>query len=266
MNQSDKAELLRSLHRGPEILVLPNAWDAVSARIVETEGFPAVATPSAGCAAVFGYPDGQRIPRAEMIFLLTKIAAAVDVPVTADVEAGYDDPVQTARDVLAAGAVGFNLEDWADNELLSIDEQVRRIRAIREACGMSIVINARTEIYLAQHGDAATRFERSVERLNAYHEAGADCLFIPAVTDAETIGRLVKAVNGPLNILATPGAPAIRELKALGVARVSLGSGPSRVSLGAFRRLTRDLKTNGAFDALRSEAIPYAEVQGLLSR
>jgi 2-methylisocitrate lyase-like PEP mutase family enzyme len=261
-----KAELLRKLHEGPDVLVLPNAWDAISARVMESEGFPAVATTSAGCAAVLGYADGQQIPRAEMIFLVAKIAAAVDVPVTADVEAGYGDAVQTAHDLLAAGAVGLNLEDMDENALLPVATQVDRIRAIREAFGLSIVINARTDIFLAQLGDPATRFERTVERLNQYRDAGADCLFVPGVKDAETIGRLAQAIRGPLNILATPGAPSIAEMKRLGVARVSLGSGPSRVALGAIRRLARDLKQYGTFEALGTESIPYDEVQKLLTR
>src|SRR5580700_1472542 len=117
MDQRTKAELFRTLHTGPGILVLPNAWDAISARIVETEGFPAAATGSAGVAAVLGYPDGQRIPRNEMMFMVSRMAAAVNVPLTADVEAGYGDPAGTALAVIAAGAVGMNFEDMADHEL-----------------------------------------------------------------------------------------------------------------------------------------------------
>jgi len=269
MNQSSKAELLRRLHAGPEVLVLANAWDAISARVIAAEGFPVVATSSAGCAAVLGYPDGEKIPRSEMTFLLAKIARAVDVPVTADVEAGYDDAVQTALDVIAAGAVGLNLEDMAGDELRPIDGQISIIRAVREAAdasGVPLVINARTEIYLARHGDPETRFDRSVERLNRYRQAGADCLFIPGVADRETIGRLVGAVRGPVNILASAGSPSIAELKGLGVARVSFGSGPSRIAIGAARRFARAVRDLGSFDALSSEAIGYQEVQDLLAR
>src|SRR5580692_12354946 len=155
--QRSKAEQLRALHHAPEILVLPNAWDAISARIVEAEGFPVVATTSAGLAAVLGYPDGQKIPRSEMLFLIGKIAHAVNLPVTADIEAGYDDPAQTARDVVASGAVGMNLEDMAAGELLPLSAQIEMIRAVRAAsaaAGVPLVINARTDIFLAQHGDA----------------------------------------------------------------------------------------------------------------
>lgn len=261
---ASKAALLRRLHLGPELLVLPNAWDAISARIVEAEGFPVIATTSAGLAAVLGYPDGQAIPPKEMLYLISRIAAAVEIPVTADIEAGYGDPVQTARDLLAAGVVGMNLEDLADGEFRSIEQQTELIRAIR-ASG-DVVINARTDIFLVQHGDEATRFDRAVERLNAFRAAGADCLFAPGVTAATTIARLVNAVNGPLNILAGPGLPPLAELQAMGVRRLSLGSGTSRVSLGALRRFVRGLREEGSLASLFSDSIPYAEVQTLLRR
>lgn len=269
MDQRAKGELFRRLHAGDEILVLPNAWDAVSARVVEAEGFPAGATGSAGVAAVLGYPDGQRIPRWEMIFMVSRIAAAVDVPLTADVEAAYDDPVETAREVIAAGAVGMNFEDMVDHVLVPLAEQLDKILAVQaavKATGVPFVLNARTDIFLAKQGDEATRFDRAVERLNAFHDAGAECVFAPGVTDAETIGRLVKAVKGPLNILASVGTPPIPELKKLGVKRVSLGSGPSRVALGALQRFARMIRDEGALTPLTAEAVPYAEVQKLLSR
>lgn len=265
----NKADLFRSLHTGAGVLVLANAWDAISARIVEAEGYTAVASSSAAMAAVLGYPDGQRIPRSEMIFLISKIAAAVDVPVSADVEAGYGDAVQTVNDLLASGVVGMNLEDMVDDELLPLAGQLETIRAVRrasDAAGVPLVVNARTDIFLARHGDPATRFERSVERLNAFHDAGADSLFAPGVVDADTIGRLADAVNGPLNILATVGTPPIAELQRLGVKRVSLGSGTSRIALGALRRFVRALRDEGSFAELESLAIPFPDVQALLHR
>jgi 2-methylisocitrate lyase-like PEP mutase family enzyme len=249
--------------------VLPNAWDAISARIVEAEGFPVVATGSAGVAAVLGYPDGQHIPRSEMMFMVKRMAASVNVPVTADVEAGYDDVAATARDLIAAGAVGMNFEDMADHQLVPLPEQLDRLRAIRaagEAAGVPLVINARTDIFLARHGDEATRFDRAVERLNAYRDVGADCLFAPGVVDYETIGKLVKALKGPLNILATVGALTVAELKQLGVRRLSLGSGTARVTLGTLQRFVREIKATGSLTPLTSDAVPYAEVQKLLSR
>jgi 2-methylisocitrate lyase-like PEP mutase family enzyme len=268
MDQQAKAAKFKGLHAGPDILVLPNAWDAVSARIVEAEGFPAGATGSAGVAAVLGYPDGQKIPRKEMMFMVSRMAAAVNVPMTADVEAGYDDPVQTAREVMAAGAVGMNFEDMVDHVLIPLPEQLEKIRAVKAAVRSlpGFVLNARTDIFLAKHGDEATRFDRAVERLNAFHDAGADCLFAPGVADAATIGRLAKACKGPLNILATIGTPPVPELLRLGVRRVSLGSGPSRVSLGALQRFARRLRDEGTFEPLATEAVSYADVQKMLSR
>ncbi len=269
MNQSEKADLLRRLHAGPDVLVLPNAWDAVSARIVEAEGFPVVATTSAGLAAVLGYADGQRIPQTEMLFLIGKIAGAVDIPVTADIEAGYDDAIQTAHDVIASGAVGMNIEDMAGRELIPLPRQIETIRAVKSVsaeASIPLIINARTDIFLGQIGDSSTRFDRAVERLNGFYDAGADCLFAPGVTDRETIARLVAAVRGPLNILATVGSPSIAEMKGLGVRRVSLGSGPSRVALGTLQQFVRTLRDQGTFSALATDALPYQKVQALLSR
>src|SRR5207248_211584 len=139
-----------------------------------------------------------------------------------------------------------------------LKEQVEKIRAVRaavDAAGIPLVINARTDILLAKHGDSATRFERSLERLNAYHAAGADCLFAPGISDAQTIERLASALKGPLNILAHIGTPSLRDLKRLGVKRVSFGSGPSRVALGSLRRIVREIRDNGTYKALETEAV-----------
>lgn len=202
MTQAEKARLLRELHHSGKTLVLANAWDVASARVFENEGFPAIATTSAGVAAVFGYPDGQHIDPRLMLEMVRRVVHAVSVPVTADVEAGYDDPLQTAIGVMEAGAAGLNLEDMREENLADLERQIRLIRDVREAT--NLVINARTDIYLAGIGEPATRFDRTVERLKAYLEAGADCLFVPGVRDAETIGQLVTALKAPLNILAGP--------------------------------------------------------------
>ncbi len=167
--QSEKAEQFRKLHGGPRILALPNAWDVASARILEEAGYPAIATSSAGIAFSLGYPDGQRISRDEMLDVVARIANAVRVPVTADMESGYGattaDLTETAKAVIAAGAIGMNLEDVnGDDESsqVSLSLQVEKIRAIREtasAAGVPLVLNARTDIYLMPIGEAATRFE-----------------------------------------------------------------------------------------------------------
>jgi 2-methylisocitrate lyase-like PEP mutase family enzyme len=226
--QAKKAARLRSLHYGPGMLILPNAWDVVSARIVEELGFPAIATTSAGIAFSLGYPDGEEISRDEMFGVVARIARAVDLPVSADAEAGYGltpgEMTETARALVEAGAVGMNFEDIAvsgDGELVGIDLQVEKIAALREAsasASVPLVINARTDIFLKSIGPAETRFERAVERLRAYRKAGADCLFAPGMKDAGEIGKLVKTVEGPVNILLLPGGPSLAELKRLGVA------------------------------------------------
>ena len=260
-----KAGLLRSLHHGPKTLVLPNAWDVAGARIFERAGFAALGTTSAGIAFALGYPDGQRVSRREMIEVVARIARSVDIPVTADVEAGYDDAVETACAVWAAGAVGMNLEDTAGKDLIPLDAQVKTIRAIR-AAAPEIVINARTDIFLNAIGEESTRFDRAVERLAGYRDAGADCLFAPGVRDRETIARLVQTLRAPLNILAAVGAPPISEMEALGVARVSVGSGPMRATLGLVDRIARELHDQGTYTSMLESAIPYADVNRLLEQ
>ena len=233
----------------------------------EEAGFPAIGTTSAGIAAVFGYPDGQQVSRELMLEMVQRIAQSVAVPVTADVEAGYNNALLTAVKVMEAGAVGINLEDVVDEHpatLVGLADQVAVIRSIRAQT--NLVINARTDIFLAGIGDPATRFERTLERLNAYCEAGADCLFAPGVRDAETIGKLAQGVKGPLNILAVAGTPPIAELQRLGVARVSIGSGAMRATLGLARRVATELLEHGTYSTMVEGAISYAEVNSMLER
>jgi 2-methylisocitrate lyase-like PEP mutase family enzyme len=271
-----KADEFLNLHRGSRILVLANVWDVASARIVERAGFKAIATSSGAIANSLGYPDGQKISRAEMLAVVERIASRVSLPVTADLEAGYGDSpeamAETARAMLAAGAVGLNLEDGTGNTsspLAPVErhaEKVRRIRELGDSLGVHVVINARTDVYLDQVGEPASRFEHTVRRLTVYRKAGADSLFVPGVQDAETIGKLATAVEGPLNILAGPAAPAVAELERLGVRRVSFGSWPARAMLGLFSRFARELAEKGTFTTLGDWAIPYADMNRLVSQ
>lgn len=263
------------MHSGSEVLLLPNVWDVASARMVENSGFSAIATTSAGVAFSLGYPDGQKISREEMLTVVSRIAQAVKVPVTADVESGYgarpEDAATTARDVIDAGAVGMNLEDSPgedDHPLVELPLQVEKIRAVRQAASsldVPLVLNARTDVYLHEVGDPAKRYDEAVRRARAYRDEGADCVFIPGVRDTATIKRLVADVQCPVNILAGPGSPSVAELGKLGVARISLGSGPMRATLGLLRRLAEELKTQGTYDAMR-DAPSHAEVNRLMSR
>jgi len=274
--QARKAEQLRKLHKGPRILILANAWDVISARIVEDAGFPAVATTSAGVAAVLGYPDGQRVPQREVLEFVARIARAVSVPVTADMESGYGtspaDMAEMARALVGTGAVGLNLEDVTGDDEgshVEIGLQTEKIAAVREAsaaAGVPLVINARTDVYLMPIGPEETRFERTVERLRAYRKAGADCVFAPGIRDKETIGKLLRAVDGPLNILLQPGGPSVADLEKLGVARASIGSGTMRAALGTARKFAKALSEYRDHAEFMKDAVPYDEVNRLLGR
>lgn len=255
-------------------MLLPNAWDVASARILEECGFPAVATTSAGIAFSLGYADGQKISKEEMFAAVARIARVVKVPVTADVESGYgnrpEDAAQTARAVIEAGAVGMNLEDAtadSDRPLAELSAQLEKIHAVREAAaglGVPLVLNARTDVYLLQVGDPANRYDEAVRRLSAFRDAGADCVFVPGLQDVATIRRLVADLHCPVNILAVPGSPSVPELRKLGVARVSLGSGPMRATLGLLRRLAEEVKTSGTYAAMEG-APSHAEMNQLMN-
>jgi 2-methylisocitrate lyase-like PEP mutase family enzyme len=272
--QAELARQFLELHRGPRILVLPNAWDVTSARIFEDAGFPAIGTTSAGVANSLGYPDGQKIPREEMLAVVRRIAEAVEVPVTADVEAGFgstpEEVAYTARAVIAAGAVGMNLEDGVEGRpdlLADVNLQKEIILAVLGVAAASrvpCVLNARTDIFLYGIGPAETRLARTMERLNAYRAGGAQALFAPGVKDKNTIAQLARGVAGPLNILATVGTPPIAELEQLGVARVSVGSGPMRGTLGFLGRMARQLREEGVFTLMTEGALPYADANRLV--
>lgn len=271
--QKRKAIAFRQMHRGPKALLLPNVWDVASARIIEEAKFGAIATTSAGIAFSLGYPDGQKISREEMLARVSRIARAVELPLTADVEAGYgntaEDAAQTARKVIEAGGVGINLEDGTGNPqspLVELGLQVEKIRAVREAAlqaGVLLVVNARTDVYLDQVGPAEQRYSETIHRVRAYRDAGADCVFVPGLRDPQIISQLVQDVQCPVNILAGPGSPSVQELEELGVARVSFGSAPMRATLGLLRRMAEELNRSGTYRALEG-APTHAELNNML--
>ena len=276
MSQSERAEYFRRLHdRRP--LILPNAWDAASARVIELAGAPAIATTSAGVAWSHGRGDGQKLRREEMIQAIRYVTQAVAVPVTADIEGGYgngtvEDVEETVRALVALGVVGINLEDSPGHEgevLLAPDAQAERIRAARGAAlaaGGDLVINARTDVFLFQVGAPETRFAAAVQRANLYRAAGADCLFVPGVIDVDTIAELVRAIDGPLNILAgDAGAPSAPQLGRLGVARVSVGSAIAQAALATTRRAARELLEEGTYGTAE-DSLPFGEVNALFAR
>lgn len=273
----DRAAHFRALHarEGGMPLVLPNAWDAMSARVVEEAGARAIATTSAGVAWALGYQDGEGAPREAMLAMVRTIVDAVRVPVTADVERGYgtgtpEDVATTVRGVIAAGAVGINLEDGPGRDgapLLDAREQAERIAAARRAAraeGVELYINARVDPYVRKAGDEGTRFDESVRRARLYLEAGADGVFVPLAPTAD-IGRLAAAIPAPLNVIAGPGSPTIAELGALGVARVSLGPHLARSVMAHVRRAATEVLERGTYESLR-EQLTSPEANALFRR
>jgi 2-methylisocitrate lyase-like PEP mutase family enzyme len=220
MDQHAKADRFRQFHLKPPILVLPNAWDVASAKqLAALPGCRALATTSAAVARSLGWEDGERAPVEEMLRANERIAAAVDLPVTGDLEHGYGDPVGTARRAWGAGLVGINFEDSTDDGYVTIEEQVSMIRAIRDAVP-ELVLNARVDVYLRETGGT----DEAVERGNAYLSAGADCVY-PIACPVSAVADLAGRIDGPINVLVIPGMPEPYELQNFGVARMTWGAG-----------------------------------------
>ena len=272
--QAQQAELFRNKHRGPRLLLLPNAWDAMSARVFVAAGFDAIATTSGGVAWSLGYADGEQTPWAEVVAATARIVRVARVPVTADIEAGYgetpDAVMRSVSEIIEAGAVGVNLEDGTSHgpvPIRSAADAADRIRAAREAAkaaGVPIVINGRTDLYLRNIGDDASRFEETVERGRAYLAAGADCVYPIGLRDPATIGRLVKAIGAPININVRAGSPSVAELEALGVARASTASQVALMAMSMTRQVADELRATGRFDTL-APAMSQADAQRLFT-
>ena len=253
-----KAEVFAALHLGPEILLLPNCWDAGSAKILAGAGFPAIATTSAGIAFSHGYSDGHNISRHEMCAEVARCAAAVPIPLSADMEGGYgltpEEVAESVRQAIAAGAVGANIEDAIaanDEPMLDAALAVERIQAGREAAdaaGITFVLNARTDVFLYNRSaPSAANFDMAVSRANAYSAAGARCVFVPGVDEPHLIARLADVIEAPLNILAGPNSPATAELQAMGVARVSIGGSLARACLTLVENAAAELRNTGTY-------------------
>lgn len=270
--QVDRAQALRRMHDRSTILLLPNAWDAGSARLFARRGFAAIATTSAGMAWSLGYADGERAPLAEVLAAIARMTRVVDLPVTADIETGYGEtPAQvaaTVRAVIAAGAVGINIEDGAPGHgaLRPPAVAAARVRAAREAAdaaGVPIVINARVDNWM-QHGEgaAAPRLADAVQRAKAYLAAGADCIYPIGLADGATLAALVQAIDAPVNVAAGPGVPGLAELARLGVARVSTATRFATLALAAVDRAAAAMQESGRFDGLAA-GFTYADAQRL---
>jgi 2-methylisocitrate lyase-like PEP mutase family enzyme len=270
--QSQLAERFRDMHRGPKLLLLPNAWDAMSARVFAAAGFEAVATTSGGVSWSLGYADGEHAPWDEVVAATARIVRVVRIPVTADIEAGFGDTpeavMRSVSQIIAAGAIGVNLEDGMPGgpvPIRSPSDAAERIRAAREAAkgaGMPIVINGRTDLYLRNIGDEASRFDETVERGRAYLAAGADCVYPIGLRDTTTMGRLAKALGAPINVNVRAGSPSVAELEALGVARASTASQIALMAMSMTRQIADDLNSTGRFDQL-APAMAQADAQRL---
>ncbi len=272
-DQNERAARFRALHRG-SVLVLPNAWDAASAALVEAAGAAAIATTSAGVSWACGAADGQGLDLRQMTDAVARIVRAVSIPVSADIEGGYgpdpDDVAESVQAVVQAGAVGINLEDSpgiGGASLHSPAWHARRVAAARAAArtaGVDLFINVRTDVYLLAVGDPADRPGEVRKRAAAYAEAGADGLFVPGLVDLDTIAALADGPL-PLNIMAGPGAPTIGELAAAGVARVSVGSAIAQSAYRHAAVAAHELLTKGSYESL-ADAVDYGELNALFDR
>ncbi|WP_085520929.1 isocitrate lyase/PEP mutase family protein [Tuberibacillus sp. Marseille-P3662] len=276
-DQLQKTKHFHQLHQPGSTFVLPNAWDVISAKIFEESGFEAIGTTSAGIATSLGFKDGQNIPSEKMTEVIKTIADAVNVPVSADIEAGYGESAENvakaAKKVLEAGAVGINLEDGTGNlehPLYDLSLQKEKITAIKEFSdtteGSSLFINARTDTYWLNIDDPSTRFQKTVERVKAFEEAGADCIFVPGLHDREIIQKLRKETNCPINLLVDPDMPNLSELSNLGIERVSCGSSPFRATVTLLKTISEEIKNQQTFHHMQGDVLSYRKVAKLVEQ
>ena len=269
VRQTEVAKSFLARHDAPPVLLLPNVWDAMSARLFAAAGFDAVATTSGGVAWALGYPDGERVPWAELVAATARIVRSAQVAVTADIEAGYGTtPAEVAthvREIIQTGVVGINLEDGLHGPMRSMDDAAKRLSAAREAAlkeGVPIVLNARCDIFHLQHGEESTRFAATVERCKTYVAAGADCVYPFGLRDPATIGAFVKAIGAPVNITGRPGMPDAAAFERMGVARITIASAPTLVVMSGIQKLATELRATGDFDML-SAPLRHPDAQAL---
>jgi 2-methylisocitrate lyase-like PEP mutase family enzyme len=261
-------QLFRSLHQGPALLLLPNAWDAITARLIESLGAKAIATTSAGLAWSRGYPDGNALPDDQLIAAIRDIARVIRVPLTVDIESGYsDDPRAVARlvaRVLAAGAVGINIEDGAG----SPDLMCKKIAVIREVVahsGVDLFINTRTDVYLRGIASWAPAVEEVIHRASRYRAAGCDGLFVPGLASSDAMEAIAAAIKPmPLNIMAVPNLPPMDMLQKHGVRRLSAGSAIAQAALGCTSRLAADFLA-GTMSEMFGAAAEYGAMNQLFA-
>ncbi|SDH52119.1 2-Methylisocitrate lyase, PEP mutase family [Actinokineospora alba] len=271
-SQQDHAARFHELHTATPVLALANAWDVASACVSVAAGCSAVATTSAGVAWSLGAADGDALDRSLALDLIARVVAAVDVPVTADIETGFGataaEVAETVRGVLAAGAVGVNIEDSFRTDASPLRDtaaQAERLAAARAAAdeaGIALYINARTDVYLRGVGDEDFRLDETLRRARAYLDAGASGIFVPGLADLATIKALVAEIPAPVNIMVGPGAPSIAELGGVGVARASLGAAVAEAAYGLARRATEELLGSGTYESVAG-GMTWSELNAL---
>jgi len=271
--QVTKAQTFLEQHHASKLLILPNIWDPVGARLLQHVGFPSVATASAAVAYSLGYDDGQRITFPTMLKVIRAIVSSVRVPVTADIEGGYaeepHDVAANVREVIRTGVAGINIEDSTveGGPLREVDAQCDRIRAVRvmaETEGIPLVINARTDVFL-QKAPSGDKISETITRARAYIDAGADCIYPITAGDLKTLGAIREAIDAPINVYANRNAASMKELEALGINRLSLGPGLIKACLTTMRDVALGLKDYGSYDAFTKDAISIDEILRFVS-
>jgi 2-methylisocitrate lyase-like PEP mutase family enzyme len=268
MSAASSAQAFRALHQSG-LLILPNAWDAGSARIIEEAGAKAIATSSAAVAWAHGYPDGEALPADALLATVREIARVVDIPVSADVEGGYAADAGTAGAFAArvadAGAVGINVEDGEGAPDL-LAAKIERMKDAAARAGVDLWVNARVDVYLRKLRDGEAAYEETVARARRYREAGADSIFVPGATEEALLARMVRDVVLPLNVLAWPGLPPAEKLKALGVRRLSAGAGVAKVVLNSVHAIAQAFLSDGRSEAFSGGGLAGPGINRLMAR
>ena len=276
-SQKEKAKLFKELHHSGHILVLPNIWDPLGAALLQSLEYPAIATASASVAFTNGYDDGEHVPFKDVLTLLSKIAASVNLPVTADIESGYaSTQVDLQRNIellLSTGIVGINFEDYdkQTESLFPLEVQCERIgliRKISEALGVPLFINARTDVYLRGKVfiTEEEKLSETIKRGKAYIEAGADCLFPPAMKIKDDLEKLIATLKCPVNVIAIPGIPDFKSLQQIGVARLSLGPGFLKVAIKAMKDVALKLKNYEGLSEVTGIDVTSADLKTLVTK
>ncbi|MBG9811188.1 dihydrouridine synthase [Bacillus endophyticus] len=269
-NRFKKFQKFKELHQQSSTFVLPNAWDAMSARTYQEEGFQAVGTTSAGISISLGYPDGENLPFEMMLSALKIIVNSVSLPVSADIEGGYgiigEELTEKIKQIILTGVVAINIEDGTGDPHhpitdLSLQlEKIAIIREISQSMDMPLFINARTDLYWLNIGNLNERLKSTINRTRAYQEAGADCVFIPGLRCIDSIRTLRQEISCPINLLAESGSPSLEELSNIGIERVSCGSAPFRATVTLLKKISRHIMKDSNLEYMNKGTISYKEL------